>query len=166
MRILSPQAKRFRGFSLFELLMVLSIMSILGGISLAGLAGIHRYLARQETLHLFHELQTAFRMYRMENGSWPDCLGEGAIFLNGKDTGWREAVGPYLERDLGSGVLEDGFGNTRLLLAVDLNWDHWIDRDEVPDLGRVPFPDKVHDRVVILSLDRDGKLAVGSWEDD
>lgn len=154
------------GFTLMELLIVVAIMSLLAGLGATGLQGIRGWMARQETLSLFHELENACRLYRMDHGKWPESLLPGEIDLNALSRGWRDDLGPYMERRLEDTDLKDGFGNTALFLVIDEDGDHWIPRESLESLPSSTLPDRVWARVAIYSLDGEDKLQMGNWEDE
>lgn len=154
------------GFSLVELLLVLGVMAILGGLGMAGIKGVHNWLGAQQSRSLFTELQNACRIYRMEHGAWPDAFLNGETELNAEGSGWRNQLAPYLESRVADRLLEDGFGNTRIFLIVDLDGDHWIEREAFAAADPLQLPGRLWARVVIYSMDNAGALAAVSWSDE
>jgi len=155
------------GFSLVELLAVIAILAVITGMGASGFKGWRNWLAARETGQLFLELETACRLYRMEHGAWPPAFAGGEADLSaagGAD--WRSALAPYLERPVIDRVLTDGFGNTRILLLVDTDGDHWIRADDFNALAADARPQRLWGRVAVYSLDGEGGLAARSWSDE
>jgi prepilin-type N-terminal cleavage/methylation domain-containing protein len=152
-----------RGFSLIELVAVLGVLAILAGIGASGLRGVQVWMRERASAQLFMELQTACRLYQMERGDWPASLRSGEIELNAPESGWREALAPYLERPVHDRVIRDGFGNERILLVVDVDGDRWIEGRELAALPVEERPTRLWARVAVYSLDEAGKAVAKSW---
>lgn len=154
------------GFSLLEMMLVLGLLGIFAGIGLGGLPGLRTWMARQDSRSLFLELCTACQLYRLEHGSWPEVFLDGELALRESGTGWRRALAPYMERRVMDRELADGFGNTDLYLVVDGDDDHWIGDDAFEALAEGQRPSPLWSRVVVYSLDGNGRLAAWSWSDE
>ena len=151
---------------MLELLLVFAIVGLMAGISMGGLRSINRLLAERESQFLMTELQLAVRMYRLEWGRVPESFLSGELALNEDESGWRRELQPYLERQDADRVLEDGFGNTRLYMVVDVDDNHWIAGSKLSSLAVADRPERIWSRTAIYSLDAEGNLVCGSWRYD
>jgi prepilin-type N-terminal cleavage/methylation domain-containing protein len=152
-----------KGFSLLELLAVLAVILILAGLTLPSMSGIQRWLAIGETEALFHEIEHACRIHRMENGHWPAGLSAGEVALNDTDGRWRDPVSRNMETPWPDEGLADGFGHADIYILVDVDGDHWILPGEFEALQPMDRPSQLWSRVAIYSLDAMGRLAVSNW---
>jgi general secretion pathway protein G len=157
---------RSRGFTLMELLMVLGLLGLLAGMTAPALRGVREWLSGRESRLLFMELETACRLYRMENGSWPESLTGREVRLDADPVDWRTILGPYLERAVLDVTLTDGHGNPDIRLVLDADGDHWIEGDELRGLPEPDRPRRIWTLVALYSLDHDGNVSATNWETD
>lgn len=159
--------KRARGgFSLLELILVLAVLGLLAGLGASAGRAVQRSTAVHETRGLFLELMTACQLYRVETGKWPPGLDAGGLELTPGSPEWKGALQPFMERTLAGVPLADGFGNTRLFIQVDLDGDRWIPGEQLTGLVPDQRPERVAGRLAVYSVDAEGNLGRGSWEDE
>jgi prepilin-type N-terminal cleavage/methylation domain-containing protein len=151
------------GFSLLELLMVLGILSLLAGIGLSGSLGLRVWMGEIRSQSMMSELEAAMLLYRAEAGRWPAFSRSGEIALNDPEPAWRTILEPYLENLDPSEKLEDGFGNRAVFMVIDGDGDHWIESSDFEALAEHERPQRLWRRVVVYSLDGEGKLATSTW---
>lgn len=146
-----------------ELVLVLGLLGLLAGVTVPAVSGVRAWLAGRESQLLFIEVESACRLYRMENGAWPGPMTQGEVALNATPGAWRDALGPYIERDIHEKPLADGHGNTDIRVALDVDGDHWVDGSQLRGLPESQRPVRIRARVAIYSLGTDGKLSAKNW---
>lgn len=152
------------GFSLLELLVVILVISLFTGISVSGVSGLRQLMAERESWIRFTELTQAVRMFELERGHWPDWLRSGEVELAATNGSWHSSLARFYEGPFGRVAPSDGFGNERIYVIADLNGDHWIHAADFRALPQEERPERVHARVVVYSLDAQGRLAAASWK--
>jgi prepilin-type N-terminal cleavage/methylation domain-containing protein len=163
MRLSAFKQKPHRGFTLMELVLVLGLLGLLAGLTAPALGGIRAWLAGRESQLLFLEVESACRLYRMENGAWPEPFTAGEIGLNDRPAAWKDFLASYMEREVHGPQLEDGHGNSEIRLVLDTDGDHWIYGRELTRLPESERPERLWARVAIYSLNPDGSLSATNW---
>lgn len=151
------------GFSLIEVIIALGIMGLFAGGVMSAAAGIRQWQAEIRSRAIFNELEIALRLYRGDNGKWPDCMSSGEQDVNASGESCLKALSPYLETLNPDFPLEDGFGNRHVYFLVDLDGDNWIDASDFVALADHSRPVRISQRIGVYSLHENGQLAACNW---
>lgn len=71
-RWMSPRVRDERGFTLVELLMVMVIIGVLAALGFTGYNALQNRAAKAQADVYWRDLNTAARMYEVENGQFPE----------------------------------------------------------------------------------------------
>ena len=117
---------RNAGFTLIELMVVMVILAILAGLIVPRIMGRPEEARRTKAAIQIHSLETALKLYNLDNGSYPSTeQGLQALIAAptvGKlPTKWRE--GGYLEKGR---VPKDPWGNEFIYLQPGLRGEYDI----------------------------------------
>ncbi|HPL63480.1 MAG: type II secretion system major pseudopilin GspG [Syntrophales bacterium] len=115
--MLKRKEKRSGGFTLIELMVVLVILGVLAGLIVPRIMGRPEEARRQKTIIQMESIETALKLYKLDNGSYPtteqglqglvEQPATGAIPRN-----WRE--GGYLEKGK---IPKDAWGNNYIYVS-------------------------------------------------
>jgi general secretion pathway protein G len=94
-----------RGFTLIELMVVIVILGILAGLIMPRIMGAPEKAKRQKARIQIEALETALKMYKLDNGTYPSSL-QGLTEQPEGAKNWRK--GGYLEKGK---VPKDPWGN-------------------------------------------------------
>jgi len=116
-KMLKRKEKRSGGFTLIELMVVLVILGVLAGLIVPRIMGRPEEARRQKTIIQMESIETALKLYKLDNGSYPtteqglqglvEQPATGAIPRN-----WRE--GGYLEKGK---IPKDAWGNNYIYVS-------------------------------------------------
>lgn len=157
-----PEYEMRAGFTLIELLVVVAVVSVLSAMSLGAVTGLRQIIGERESWIRFTELTQAVRMYQIESGEWPAWLQSGEAEI-GNSSDWQDALVDYYEGPFLRSQIADGFGNQRIYMVADLDGDNWIRADEFEQLAEEQRPQRLHAKVIVYSLDPEGRLAASTW---
>jgi len=109
--------RRSGGFTLIELMVVLVILGILAGLIVPRVMGRPEEARRQKTIIQMESIETALKLYKLDNGSYPTTEQGLQGLVEPPTTGaiprnWRE--GGYLEKGK---VPKDAWGNNYVYLS-------------------------------------------------
>ena len=115
-----------KGFTLIELMVVIVILGILVGLVAPRIMGRPEEAKRVKARLTMESLETALRMYKLDNGSYPSTEQGLAALVEKPDTGkvptnWKK--GGYLEKGR---VPADPWGNSFVYLAPGVHGDYDI----------------------------------------
>lgn len=115
-----------KGFTLIELMVVIVILGILVGLVAPRIMGRPEEAKRVKARLTMESLETALRMYKLDNGRYPTTEQGLAALVEKPDTGnvpnnWKK--GGYLEKGR---VPADPWGNSFVYLAPGVHGDYDI----------------------------------------
>ena len=168
-----PHSKQ--GFTLIELLTVIAIIGILAGIIIPTVGAVRENAMKTKTKTLFSQWASAMELFRQDYGYYPTFGGDaGKIDINGvpfeetltgEDTTYNKKERSYHtfsqdafdDPDSDDRKLIDAFGNEKIFMAVDSDFDGEIDSDDHgPVRGSVIFYTEKDDAT--------GAPEIKSWE--
>lgn len=114
------------GFTLIELMVVIVILGILAGLIVPKLMGRPEEAKQLKAKMQIESLETALKLYKLDNGSYPDTEQGLQALVQKSETGnvpkkWRE--GGYLEKGK---VPPDPWGNEFVYLSPGLQGEYDI----------------------------------------
>ena len=115
-----------RGFTLIELMVVIVILGILAGLIIPRIMGRPEEAKRLKAKMQIESLETALKLYKLDNGMYPDTEQGLQALIEQPETGtppkhWRK--GGYLEKGK---VPKDPWGNEFVYLSPGVHGDYDI----------------------------------------
>lgn len=115
-----------RGFTLIELMVVIVILGILAGLIIPRIMGRPEEAKRLKAQIQIESLETALKLYRLDNGMYPDTEQGLQALIEEPETGtlpknWRK--GGYLEKGR---LPKDPWGNDFVYLSPGVHDDYDI----------------------------------------
>ena len=113
----------YRGFTLIEIMVVIIILGILAGLIIPRIMDRPEEAKQLKAKIQIESLETALKLYKLDNGVYPDTEQGLQALVQQPDTGqarkWR--AGGYLDKGK---LPQDPWGNDFIYLSPGLNYDY------------------------------------------